>query len=76
MEVEGLPAYRFRLGVTTQMLAEILWRGADWPPQSGMYVLRDQHPDHAVKHNSVRLRLASMGSEVSAASFRSPGSNS
>jgi hypothetical protein len=46
------------------MLAEILWRGADRPPHRGIYVLHNQRPDHAVKHNSVRLRLASMGSEV------------
>ncbi|MDT5134049.1 MAG: hypothetical protein QOE41_3360 [Mycobacterium sp.] len=31
MELEGSPAYRFRLAVTTQQLAEILWRGAKWP---------------------------------------------
>jgi hypothetical protein len=64
MEVKGSPAYRFRLGVTTPMLAEILWLGADRPTHWGMYVLHNQRPDHAVKHNSVRLRLASMGSEV------------
>ncbi len=61
MEVEGSPAYRFRLGVTTQKLAEILWRGADWPPHWGMYVLNNQNPDHPVKQNSVRLRLVNMG---------------
>jgi hypothetical protein len=64
MELEGSPAYRFRLGVTTKQLAEILWRGADWPPHWGMYILHNQHPEHAVKQNSVRLRLARHGSEV------------
>lgn len=66
MELDGSPAYRFRLGVTTQMLAEILWRGAEWPKHWGMYVLPDDSfdPDQPVKQNSVRLRLASMGSEV------------
>ncbi|WP_343602235.1 hypothetical protein [Mycobacterium sp.] len=64
MEVDGSPAYRFRLGVTTEQLAEILWRGADWPTCWGMYVLTDQHPDCAVKQNSVRLRLLNMGPEV------------
>ena len=65
MEVAGSPAYRFRLGVTTETLAEILWRGAEWPAHWGMYVLTgDQNPDRPVKQNSVRLRLASMGSEV------------
>ncbi|GFG75898.1 hypothetical protein MBOT_32630 [Mycobacterium botniense] len=63
--VEGSLAYRFRLGVTTETLAEILWRGADWPAHWGMYVLTgDQNANHPVTQNSVRLRLASMGSEV------------
>jgi hypothetical protein len=44
MEIDGSPAYRFRLGVTTEQLAEILWRGADWPPTWGMYMLLD--PDN------------------------------
>jgi hypothetical protein len=64
MEVEGSRAYRFRLGVTTQQLAEILWRGAEWPSRWGMYVLHNQNPDHAVMQNSVQLRPASMGSEI------------
>jgi hypothetical protein len=65
MEVAGSPAYRFRLGVTTETLAEILWRGSEWPAHWGMYVLTgDKNADRPVKQNSVRLRLASMGSEV------------
>jgi hypothetical protein len=64
MEVEGSRAYRFRLGVSTQQLAEILWRGAEWPPHWGMYVLHNQNWDHPVKQNSVQLRPASMGSEI------------
>lgn len=64
MELEGSPAYRFRLGVTTQQLAEILWRGEEWPKHWGMYVLLDRDHDQPVKQNSVRLRLARVGSEV------------
>ena len=36
IEVDGQTAYRFRLGVTSQQLAEILWRGAGWPPTWGL----------------------------------------
>jgi hypothetical protein len=64
MNVEGKKAYRFRLGVTTEQLAEILWRGAPWPAAWGMYVLLDRDNDQPIKQNSLRLRLASMGSEV------------
>ena len=35
IEVDGQTAYRFRLGVTSQQLAEILWRGADGPRRGG-----------------------------------------
>lgn len=64
VKVEGKRAYRFRLGVSTQQLAEILWRGAEWPPHWGMYVLHNQNWDHPVRQNSVQLRPASMGSEI------------
>lgn len=64
LTVNGDTAYRFRLGVSDETLAEILWRGADWPKHWGLYVLLDQNSDIPVKQNSVRLRLASMGSEV------------
>jgi hypothetical protein len=65
MEVAGSPAYRFRLGVSTETLTEILWRGADWAAHWGMYMLtNNQDYHHPVKQNSIRLRLASMGSEV------------
>jgi hypothetical protein len=64
LTLDGRRAYRFRLGVTSQQLAEILWRGADWPPAWGMYVLYDLDQDEPVKQNSVRISLASMGSEV------------
>jgi hypothetical protein len=64
MNVDGNKAYRFRLGVTAEQLAGILWRGADWPAAWGMYVLLDRDNDQPIKQNSLRLRLASMGSEV------------
>lgn len=64
LTVDGRRAYRFRLGVTAKQLAEILWRGAAWPPSWGMYVLLDRDHDQWVKENSVRLRLASVGSEI------------
>jgi hypothetical protein len=57
-------AYRFRLGVTNDVLAEILWRGTNWPKHWGMYVLLDRDHDIPVIPNSVRVRLASMGSEI------------
>lgn len=64
MELDGSPAYRFRLGVTTQQLAEILWRGAEWPPNWGMYVLLDRDHDQPIKQNSLRLRPANIQSEI------------
>ncbi len=64
MQLEGSPAYRFRLGVTTQQLAEILWRGADWPPAWGMYVLVDRDHDHPITQNSIRIRPANIESEI------------
>jgi hypothetical protein len=64
LNLDGRRAYRFRLGVTTEQLTEILWRGADWPSGWGMYVLYDRDQDEPVKQNSIRIRLASMGSEV------------
>jgi hypothetical protein len=62
--VNNRRAYRFRLGVTSEQLAEILRRGADWPTHWGLYVLLDRDNDVPVKGNSIRLRLASLGSEV------------
>jgi hypothetical protein len=64
MEIDGKPAYRFRLGVTTEQLAEILWRGADWPKTWGMYVLLDRDNDLPSMQKAVRLRLANMGTEI------------
>ena len=64
MEIDGSPAYRFRLGVTTEQLAEILWRGADWPPTWGMYMLLDRDNDQPIITKSARLRLANMSSEI------------
>ncbi|WP_304113541.1 hypothetical protein [Mycolicibacterium bacteremicum] len=64
LNVDGRPAYRFRLGVTTEQLAEILWRGADWPPNWGMYILRHRDQDRPVTPRSVQLRLESAGPEV------------
>lgn len=64
LSVEGRIAYRFRLGVTTRQLAEILWRGADWPAHWGMYIMRHRDHDQPVTPRAVQLRLASMGSEI------------
>lgn len=62
--VEGRTAYRFRLGVSSEQLAEILWRGAEWPPHWGMYVMRHHDHDRPVTPRAVQLRLASVGSEI------------
>lgn len=64
MDIDGKLAYRFRLGVTTEQLAEILWRGADWPKAWGMYVLLERDNDQPSVQKAVRLRLANMGSEI------------
>ncbi|SKG00830.1 Uncharacterised protein [Mycobacteroides abscessus subsp. massiliense] len=64
IEVGGQPAYRFRLGVTREQLAEILWRGAEWPPGWGLYVLLDHDVDEPAIPKAIRLRPASMGSEI------------
>ncbi len=64
LTVDGRTAYRFRLGVTTEQLAEILWRGADWPPHWGMYVSKHPDGDEPVIPRSLRLRPASIGSEI------------
>ncbi len=64
IEVDGLTAYRLRLGVTSQQLAEILWRGAEWPKTWGLYVLLDHDRDHPSIPNAICLRPASMGSEI------------
>lgn len=64
LNVDGRTAYRFRLGVATEKLAEILWRAADWPPNWGMYVVQHHDLDQPAKQRAVRLRLESVGSEV------------
>ena len=64
IEVDGQAAYRFRLGVTSQQLAEILWRGAEWPTTWGLYVLLDHDRDHPSIPKAIRLRPASIGSEI------------
>lgn len=64
LNVDGRPAYRFRLGVSTEQLADILWRGADWPANWGMYILRHHDHDVPVTPRAVQLRLASDGPEV------------
>jgi hypothetical protein len=64
LNIDGRTAYRFRLGATTRQLAEILWRGADWPPNWGMYIQQDRDHDQPVIQRAVRRRLASMGGEV------------
>lgn len=63
-------AYRFRLGVTNDVLADILRCGADWPKHWGMYALLDR--DHDIP-NSVRVRLASVGRNPGRLFRDSPG---
>lgn len=64
LEVDGRTAYRFRLGVTNEQLAEILWRGAPWPKAWGLYVLLDRDHDRPSIPKAIRLRPASVGSEI------------
>lgn len=64
IELDGRTAYRFRLGVTSHQLAEILWRGAEWPKAWGLYVLLDQDQDRSSMPKSIGIRTASMGSEI------------
>ncbi len=64
LNVDGRTAYRFRLGVTTEQLAEILWRGADWPPHWGMYVVQDRDHDQPITQRAVRIRLVSDGTAI------------
>ena len=52
LRVNGHVAYRFRLGVTNALLAEILWRGAELPKHWGLYVLLDHDSDIPIKGNS------------------------
>lgn len=64
IEVDGQAAYRFRLGVTTRQLAEILWRGAPWPKTWGLYVLLDKDTDRPAVPKAIRLRPENAGSEI------------
>ncbi|BBX85445.1 hypothetical protein MAUB_33180 [Mycolicibacterium aubagnense] len=64
ISVDGQTAYRFRLGVTTRQLAEILWRGAEWPNTWGLYVLLEHDRDQSFIPKAIRLRPASMGTEI------------
>ncbi|BBX38909.1 hypothetical protein X011_25570 [Mycobacterium tuberculosis variant microti OV254] len=64
LTVDGRTAYRFRLGVPAEQLAEILWRGADWPGHWGMYVIQDPDHDQPVTPKAVRIRLESDGPEI------------
>ncbi|MBN7542163.1 hypothetical protein I3U58_00005, partial [Mycobacteroides abscessus subsp. abscessus] len=64
LTVNGHVAYRFRLGVTTATLTEILWRGAQWPKDWGMYVMLDRDTDYWIKGNAVRVRPANVESEI------------
>jgi hypothetical protein len=65
IRVGGTVAYRFRLGVTDEILTEILWRGADWPSDWGWYFFRDDVDiDQAVTTNSASIRMVDEGSEI------------
>jgi hypothetical protein len=65
VRVNGSVGYRFRLGVSDELLTEILWRGAAWPKHWGWYFFPDNvDVDQSVKHNSASIRMASDGSEV------------
>ncbi|CAJ1505293.1 hypothetical protein [[Mycobacterium] burgundiense] len=64
LEVDGQTAYRFRLGVTKEQLAEILWRGAPWPKTWGLYVLLNRDNDRPSVPKGIRLRPASVGGEI------------
>lgn len=58
-------AYRFRLGVTTTQLAEILWRGAPWPKHWGLYVPAPSTPlERATKMGSTEIRFVFAGPEI------------
>jgi len=71
IRIHGEKAYRFRLGVTREQLAEILWRGAPWPRSWGLYALIEPHdPMRSNKFNSVTLRWALAGSEILAGFMR------
>ncbi len=56
-------AYRFRLGVTTAQLTDILWRGQEWPSRWGLYV-----PTTPVtgptRMLSTHIRFVSVGPEI------------
>lgn len=64
ISIDGQPAYRFRLGVTTQQLAEILWRGAEWPRTWGLYVVRERDHDEPAIPKAIRLRPVNWDSEI------------
>lgn len=58
-------AYRFRLGVTTTQLAEILWRGAPWPRHWGLYVPMPNTPlERATLMGSTGITFAFDGPEI------------
>jgi hypothetical protein len=63
ISIDGAPAYRFRLGVATDQLAEILWRGGEWPRRWGLYVPTDT-PNGPTYMKSTAIRLVNHGSEI------------
>jgi len=75
IEVDGQPAYRFRLGVTSQQLAEILWRGAEWPKTWGLYVLLDHDRDQPSVPKAYVFARQTWAARSSAATSRSQGSS-
>lgn len=66
-------AYRFRLGVTNDVLAEILWRGADWPKHWGLYVLLDRNNEINRRVRVLNLlRVAACQANLSACGYHLP----
>ncbi|MGW5380697.1 hypothetical protein ACWESM_35160 [Nocardia sp. NPDC003999] len=63
VRVSGGAAYRFRLGVTSAQLAEILWRGHEWPQHWGFYV-PTAAVDGSTRMLSTQVRFVSAGPEI------------
>ncbi len=61
--VDGRIANRFRLGVDSAQLAEILWRGAAWPITWAFYMFPRSF-EGPVRMNSAGLRFINVGPEI------------
>lgn len=67
--IDGVVQDMFRLGVTREMLADILWRGRAWPAGWGLY-MASEIPYESTTITSVALRTETDGTGVRAASAR------